>query len=298
MATVCGASLSLMDAGVPIKKAVAGISIGLVADEEKKRYEFLTDIQGIEDYAGDMDFKVAGTRDGVTAIQLDMKVRGLPPEVIKTGLEKARRARLAILDEMDKVLAAPRPDLSPYAPRIYIMFIDVEKIGTVIGPGGKMIRRIIADTGVEIDIEDDGKVTIASPDEPSARKAQDMIKAMVTEPAVGSVFTGKVTRLMKFGAFVELVPGVEGMVHISQWDVKRTERIEDVAKVGDVATVKVVEIDDMGRINLSRRVLLPGGENLPDKAERPPRRPGGGGGGRGRDDRGRDERRRSPKDRG
>ena len=295
MASVCGASLSLMDAGVPVKKAVAGISVGLVSEGD--RHVFLTDIQGLEDYAGDMDFKVAGTRDGVTALQLDMKVRGLDPGVIRDGLARAREARHKILDQMDAVLARPRPELSPYAPRIYIMMIDIEKIGTVIGPGGKVIRRIIADTGVEIDIEDDGKVTIASPDEAAANRAMEIVKALTTTPEVGAVFTGKVTRLMKFGVFVELVPGVEGMVHISQLDTKRTERVEDVVKVGDEVTVKVVEIDDLGRINLSRKVLMPGGEGSDTS------RPGSRGDRPGRDGRRRDERRgddsrRRPKDRG
>jgi len=290
MASVCGASLSLMDAGVPIKKAVAGISIGLVSGG--KQPVLLTDIQGLEDYAGDMDCKVAGTRDGITAVQLDMKVRGLELGVIRAALAKARQARLAILDQMDAVLSQPRAELSPYAPRIYITYVDVEKIGTVIGPGGKMVRRIIAETGVEIDIEDDGKVTIASTDEASAQKAMAMVKALGTNPEIGAVFTGKVTRLMKFGAFVEIAPGVEGMVHISQWDTKRTERIEDAAHVGDEVTVKVIEIDDMGRINLSRRALMPGGDQpLPegegrrsDRGSRPPRR---------RDDRRRDSDRRN-----
>jgi polyribonucleotide nucleotidyltransferase len=226
-----------------------------------------------------------------------MKVRGLDPGVIREGLARARDARHKILDQMDAVLARPRPELSPYAPRIYIMMIDVEKIGTVIGPGGKVIRRIIADTGVEIDIEDDGKVTIASPDEAAANRAMEMVKALTTTPEVGAVFTGKVTRLMKFGVFVELVPGVEGMVHISQLDTKRTERVEDVVKVGDEVTVKVVEIDDLGRINLSRKVLMPGGEGSDTS------RPGSRGDRPGRDGRRRDERRgddgrRRPKDRG
>lgn len=294
MATVCGASLSMMDAGVPLKAAVAGISIGVVSEGDK--YVLLTDIQGIEDYAGDMDFKVAGTRTGVTAIQLDMKVRGLKADVIRAGLAEARNARLQILEQMDAVLATPRPELSPYAPRIYIMMIDVEKIGTVIGPGGKMIRRIIAETGVEIEIEDDGRVTIASPDEAAAQKAMGIIKAMTTNPEIGAVFTGKVTRLMKFGLFVEIAPGVEGMVHISQWDIKRTERIEDAAKVGDEVTVKVIEIDDMGRINLSRRATMPGGEQTSEERERS-RGGRGDRSGRGRDDR-RSGERRGPKDRG
>lgn len=270
MASVCGASLSLMDAGVPLKKAVAGISVGLIAGEG--RYALLTDIQGMEDHYGDMDFKVAGTRDGITAFQLDMKVRGLPLEVIRDALGRAREARHAILEQMDAVLPKPRPELSPYAPRILITYIDVDKIGTVIGPGGKMVRRIIAETGVEIDIEDDGKVTIASPDEGAARKALEIVKSLATDPEVGAVFKGKVTRLMKFGAFVEILPGVEGMVHISELDHKRVNRVEDAVHVGDEVEVKVVEIDEMGRVNLSRKACLPGGDQRPPRESRPPRR--------------------------
>jgi polyribonucleotide nucleotidyltransferase len=269
MASVCGASLSLMDAGVPIKRAVAGISIGLIAAEG--RHVLLTDIQGLEDHYGDMDFKVAGTRDGVTAVQLDMKVRGLPLEVVREAFARGRETRLAILEQMDAVLAEPRPELSPYAPRILITYIDIEKIGTVIGPGGKMVRRIIADTGVEIDIEDDGKVTIASPDEEAARRALETVKSLATDPEVGTVFKGKVTRLMKFGAFVEILPGVEGMIHISDLDHKRVNRVEDAVRVGDEVEVKVIQIDEMGRVNLSRKACLPGGESS-SREGRPPRR--------------------------
>ncbi len=267
MASVCGASLSLMDAGVPVKKAVAGISVGLIAGEG--RNVLLTDIQGLEDHYGDMDFKAAGTSEGLTAVQMDLKVRGLSLDAVRNALYQARDARFAILEQMDRVLAKPRRELSPYAPRILITYIDIDKIGTVIGPGGKMVRRIIADTGVEIDIEDDGKVTIASPDEEAARKALEMVKSLATEPEIGTVFKGKVTRLMKFGAFVEILPGVEGMVHISELDVKRVNRVEDVVHIGDEVEVKVIEIDEMGRINLSRRALLPGGDR--PREARPPR---------------------------
>ncbi len=269
MASVCGASLSLMDAGVPVKKAVAGISVGLIAGEG--RNVLLTDIQGLEDHYGDMDFKVAGTKDGITALQMDTKVRGLPMEVVRDALTQAREARYAILERMNAVLDKPRPELSPYAPRILITYIDIEKIGTVIGPGGKMVRRIIADTGVEIDIEDDGKVTIASPDEEAARRALETVKNLATDPEIGSVFKGKVTRLMKFGAFVEILPGIEGMIHISDLDLKRVNRVEDVVHVGDEVEVKVIEIDEMGRINLSRKACLPGGEQS-SREGRPPRR--------------------------
>jgi polyribonucleotide nucleotidyltransferase len=285
MASVCGASLSLMDAGVPVKKAVAGISVGLISDGG--RHVLLTDIQGLEDHYGDMDFKVAGTADGVTALQMDTKIRGLPIEVVRDALARARDARRAILEQMNAVLAKPRPELSPYAPRILITYIDIEKIGTVIGPGGKMVRRIIADTGVEIDIEDDGKVTIASPDEEAARRALETVKNLTTDPEIGAVFKGKVTRLMKFGAFVEILPGIEGMIHISDLDLKRVNRVEDVVHVGDEVEVKVVEIDEMGRINLSRKACLPGGEQSSHES-RPPRR---------RDDRRPSGERRHKKDR-
>jgi len=269
MASVCGASLSLMDAGVPLRKAVAGISVGLIAGDG--RYLLLTDLQGLEDHFGDMDFKVAGTRDGVTALQVDMKIHGLPVEVVREAFAQARTARLLILDQMEAVLPRHRAELSPYAPRILIMYIDIEKIGTVIGPGGKMVRRIIAETGAEIDIEDDGKVTIASPDEEAARRALEMVKCLATDPEVGAVFKGKVTRLMKFGAFVEILPGVEGMIHISELDTKRVNRVEDAVKIGDEVEVKVIEIDEMGRVNLSRRALLPGGDK-PREDRRPGRR--------------------------
>ncbi|UCH77998.1 MAG: polyribonucleotide nucleotidyltransferase, partial [Candidatus Coatesbacteria bacterium] len=269
MASVCGASLSLMDAGVPLRKTVAGISIGLIAGDG--RHLLLTDIQGLEDHFGDMDFKVAGTRDGVTALQVDMKIHGLPPEVIREAFAQARDARHQILDQMEAVLPQHRAELSPYAPRILIMYIDIEKIGTVIGPGGKMVRRIIAETGAEIDIEDDGKVTIASPDEEAARRALEMVKSLATDPEIGAVFKGKVTRLMKFGAFVEILPGVDGMIHISELDTKRVNRVEDAVKIGDEVEVKVIEIDEMGRVNLSRRALLPGGDK-PREDRRPRRR--------------------------
>ncbi|MGD8717577.1 MAG: polyribonucleotide nucleotidyltransferase [Candidatus Zixiibacteriota bacterium] len=293
MASVCGASLSLMDAGVPVKNAVAGISIGLISGDE--RNILLTDIQGLEDHYGDMDFKVAGTRDGVTAVQLDMKVRGLTLDVIRETFAQAREARFAILDRMDSVIAKPRPELSPYAPRILITFIDVEKIGTVIGPGGKMVRRIIAETGASIDIEDDGKVTIASPDEEAARKALEMVKTLVTDPEVGAVFKGKVVRIMKFGAFVEILPGVDGMIHISDLEHHRVNKVEDVVNIGDEVEVKVIEIDDMGRVNLSRKALLPGGP--PEGSERSERSSRDGRPPRRRNDRRSSGERRNKKDR-
>jgi len=255
MATVCGGSLALMDAGVPVKAAVAGVAMGLISDEDG-RYQLLSDIQGLEDHIGKMDLKVAGTAEGITAIQMDLKVSGISSQVIEEGLEKARQARLEILEAMNRVIAAPREELSPYAPRITLIQIPVDKIGDVIGPGGKMIRKIIEETGCKIEIDDDGSVLIASTEPESSAKAQKIIEELTAEPEVGKTYTGKVTRLMNFGAFVEIMPGQEGLVHISKLDTKRVNRVEDVVKVGDEITVKVVEIDNMGRVNLSRKAVL------------------------------------------
>jgi len=255
MATVCGGSLALMDAGVPVKGAVAGVAMGLISDEGG-RYQLLSDIQGLEDHIGQMDLKVAGTAEGITAIQMDLKVTGISSRVIEEGLEKARQARLEILEAMNRVIAAPREELSPYAPRITLIQIPVDKIGDVIGPGGKMIRKIVEETGCKIEIDDDGGVLIASTEPESSAKAQKIIEELTAEPEVGKTYTGKVTRLMNFGAFVEIMPGQEGLVHISKLDTKRVNRVEDVVKVGDEITVKVVEIDNMDRINLSRKAVL------------------------------------------
>lgn len=254
MASVCGSSLALMDAGVPIKKAVAGIAMGLVSDGAN--YKVLTDIAGIEDEKGDMDFKVAGTRDGITAIQMDIKVDGLNREILVEALEQARQARLHILDEMDKVIAAPRADLSPYAPRITSIQVDVEKIGDLIGPKGKHINEIIEQTGVEIDINDDGLVSITSNDAQAMAKAVEWVHNMTRKIEAGERFEGRVTKIMNFGAFVELMPGIEGMVHISQFKDQRIENIHDVVKVGDIIPVIVSEIDQMGRINLSHKAAM------------------------------------------
>lgn len=255
MATVCGGSLALMDAGVPVKAAVAGVAMGLISDEGG-RYQLLSDIQGLEDHIGHMDLKVAGTAEGITAIQMDLKVTGISSRVIEEGLEKARQARLEILEAMNRVIAAPREELSQYAPRITLIQIPVDKIGDVIGPGGKMIRKIVEETGCKIEIDDDGGVLIASTEPESSAKAQKIIEELTAEPEVGKTYTGKVTRLMNFGAFVEIMPGQEGLVHISKLDTKRVNRVEDVVKVGDEITVKVVEIDNMDRINLSRKAVL------------------------------------------
>lgn len=252
-ASVCGSTLALMDAGVPIKAPVAGIAMGLMKLEDK--VAILTDIQGLEDHLGDMDFKVAGTREGITALQMDIKVQGIDKNILSAALEQAKVARLYILDIIHQTIDAPRPNLSPYAPRIISMEVDPDKVREIIGPGGKMINKIIDETGAKIDIVD-STVYIATSDENGAQKAVDMIKAIVKNVEVGDVYTGKVSRLMKFGAFVEFGNNKEGMVHISQIAKERVEKIEDVLNIGDEITVKVIEIDDKGRINLSRKVLL------------------------------------------
>lgn len=256
--SVCGSTLALMDAGVPIKSPVAGISAGLIVDEEDSS-KFITfmDIQGIEDFFGDMDFKVAGTKEGITAIQVDIKVDGLSYEIIKEAFELTKKGRIHIIDEVIlKTIAEPRKELSPYAPKILTTTIDPDKIREVIGPGGKMINRIIAETGAKIDIEDDGRVFVASPDAEAGMKAIQMIEGIGKEVKPGTVYMGKVTRIMNFGAFVEFLPGKEGLIHISKLDSKRVAKVEDVVNVGDEVLVKVMEIDKQGRINLSRKDAL------------------------------------------
>ena len=254
MASVCGSTLSLMDAGVPIKAPVAGAAMGLVKDGED--FAILSDIQGLEDALGDMDFKVAGTAEGITAIQMDIKIKGLSEEILAAALAQARESRLFILDKMLAVLDKPRADLSPYAPRIITMHIDPDKIRDVIGPGGKIIKKIIEDTGVSIDIEDDGRVFIAAVDKDAGQKAMQIIENLTRDVEVGGIYLGKVTRLMNFGAFVEILPGKEGLVHISQLARERVAKVEDVVKPGDEVMVKVTEIDRQGRINLSRKDVL------------------------------------------
>lgn len=256
--SVCASTLALMDAGVPIKEPVAGISCGLLVDEEDEN-KFITfmDIQGIEDFFGDMDFKVAGTKTGITAIQVDIKVQGLSYEIIEQAFAMTKKGREHIIDNV--ILATipePRKELSPYAPKIMQMKIDPDKIREVIGSGGKTINKIIAETGVKIDIDDDGNISIAYIDQAAGEKAMQIIKGITGDIEVGTVFTGKVTRLMTFGAFVEILPGVEGLVHVSKLDKKRVEKVEDVCKVGDEMTVKLLEIDDKGRLNLSRKDCL------------------------------------------
>ncbi len=257
MASVCGGSLSLMDAGVPIKAAVGGIAMGLIKQDEK--VIILTDILGDEDHFGDMDFKVTGTTEGVTAIQMDIKITGLDIETMRMALHKARTARLHIIDHMISTIPKHRDQLSEYAPRIITIKIPISKIGEVIGPGGKMIRSIIEETGAKIDISDDGTVLIASVDGEAGRRAKERIESLVEEAEIGKTYDGVVRRITNFGAFVEIIPGTDGLVHISELDNSRVNRVEDVCKVGDRMKVKVIDIDGDGKVRLSRRVLLTGG---------------------------------------
>ncbi|WP_427338703.1 polyribonucleotide nucleotidyltransferase [Caloranaerobacter sp. DY30410] len=254
-ASVCGSTLALLDAGVPIKKPVAGIAMGLIKSEEK--VVILTDIQGLEDFLGDMDFKVAGTKDGITAIQMDIKIPGIGREILKEALERAKQGRLYILEKMNQVISKPREELSPYAPRILTINVNPDKIREIIGPGGKMINKIIEETGVKIDIEDNGRVMVASTDIEKGKKAIKMIEDIVREVNVGEIYLGKVIRLAPFGAFVEIWPGKEGLVHISNIAKQRVDKVEDVLSVGDEILVKVIDIDKQGRINLSRKDALP-----------------------------------------
>lgn len=246
--------MALMDAGVPVKAAVGGVAMGLVMEGEKAA--ILTDIIGLEDHLGDMDFKVAGTRRGITALQMDMKVQGITPALMAEALERARQARMHVLDEMEKTLAHPRPTISMYAPRLITLKIPVDKIREVIGPGGKVIRSIIEETGCKIDIADDGTVEIASTDEAAAEKALSIIHKIVEVPEVGKMYTGKVKRIVDFGAFVEILPGTDGLLHISQIAEQRIKRVQDVLSEGDEVTVKVIEIDPSGKIRLSRKEVL------------------------------------------
>jgi polyribonucleotide nucleotidyltransferase len=254
MASVCGSTLALMDAGVPITKHVAGVAMGLVL--HGKKHAILTDIQGLEDALGEMDFKVAGTVDGITAIQMDIKVAGITIDIMREAMAEAKKSRLFIIGKLKETLAAPRAEMSPYAPRMIVLTISPDKIKDVIGPGGKVINKIIADTGVKMDIENDGRVYISAPDGVAAEKAKGMVEALTKSVQVGETYLGTVTRLMNFGAFVAILPGKEGLVHISQLAPQRVERVEDVVKIGDQIMVKVVEIDSQGRINLSRKAVL------------------------------------------
>jgi polyribonucleotide nucleotidyltransferase len=251
MATVCAATLSLMDAGVPIKDAVGGIALGLI--KEDKKTLILTDITGLEDHFGDMDFKVAGTTTGVTAVQLDLKIDGINTDLLKECLLQARHARLFVLDKMSAALAKPRQELSLYAPRIDVIKVNPEKIGELIGPGGKTIKKIIAQTGTTIDIQEDGSVLVGSTDASKSEEAIKMIKAITEEVEVGRIYIGKVKRITAFGAFCEIAPGKDGLVHVSELAEGFVKRVEDVVKVGDEIKVKVIGIDELGRINLSKK---------------------------------------------
>jgi polyribonucleotide nucleotidyltransferase len=279
MASVCGGSLSLMDAGVPVKAGVAGIAMGLILEGE--RFAVLSDILGDEDHLGDMDFKVAGTREGITALQMDIKVQGITQEIMKVALEQARRGRLHILGCMDQALSKNRPELSPLAPRITVIKVNPEKIKDVIGPGGKNIRKIIEVTKTTIDIQDDGSINIASTDEAGTLAAIKMIRALTAEAEIGKVYEGTVRRIMDYGAFVEIFPGTDGLVHISEIDKVKVQSVSEFLKEGDVVPVKVVSIDQSGRIKLSRKAALypdeprsdEGGEDRPPRRDsRPPRR--------------------------
>lgn len=255
-ASVCGSTLALMDAGVPIKAPVAGIAMGLIKDEDKHTISVMSDIQGLEDFYGDMDFKVAGTKDGITAIQMDIKIKGINEEILKKALEQARLGRLHILGKMLDVLDAPRKALSKYAPKIINFAIDPEKIKDVIGSGGKVINKIIEETGVKIDINDEGQVFIASVDESGADKAKAIIMSIVKDPEAGDIFEGKVVRILQFGAFVELTPNKDGMVHISKLSNKRVEKVEDVVNLGDMVRVEVIKVDEKSRIDLKLLMKL------------------------------------------
>jgi polyribonucleotide nucleotidyltransferase len=256
MASVCGGALAMMDAGVPLKSPVAGIAMGLVMDETTGKYAVLSDIAGAEDHYGDMDFKVAGTADGITALQMDIKVTGITTEVMRTALDQARRGRLHILEKMREALPAPRKNISTFAPRIVTIRIPVDKIREVIGPGGKMIRSIIERTGVKIDVEDDGRVNVASADETSAQKAISIIQELTATPELNKVYLGKVQRITDFGAFVEIMPGTDGLLHVSEIATHRVRDVRDELKEGEQLLVKVINIDPTGKIRLSRKALL------------------------------------------
>jgi polyribonucleotide nucleotidyltransferase len=255
MGSVCGSTLALMDAGVPLAKPVSGAAMGLIKEGDEVR--ILTDIQGIEDFLGDMDFKVAGTDSGITALQMDMKITGLPMKVVADAIQQAKPARLHILDKMLETLPEPRTNLSPYAPRLFTFRIDPEQIGMVIGPGGKTIKGITEETGAKVDIEDDGLITVSALDEEKAKRAQYIIQSMTKKLSAGEVYLGRVTRIIPIGAFVEVLPGKEGMIHISQLADYRVGQVEDEVSVGDEVVVKVREIDGRGRINLTRLGIHP-----------------------------------------
>ncbi len=279
MASVCGGSLAMMDAGVPLKAPVAGVAMGLIMDERTGKYAVLTDIAGAEDHYGDMDFKVAGTARGITALQMDIKVSGITPAVMREALEQARRGRLFILEKMQAVLAAPRPNISTFAPRIVTIKIPVDKIREVIGPGGKTIRGIIERTGVKIDVEDDGRVNVASSDESSAKKAIAIIEELTATPELNKTYLGRVQRITDFGAFVEILPGVDGLLHVSEIAHHRVRDVRDELTEGEQVLVKVINIDPSGKVRLSRKALLAQPEGAggggPEGSAPGPRRPAG-----------------------
>jgi polyribonucleotide nucleotidyltransferase len=277
MGSVCASTLALMDAGVQIKAPVSGIAMGLVTREDGK-YAVLSDIQGMEDSLGDMDFKVAGTAKGITALQMDMKIKGLRADIMKQALEQAREGRMFIMEKMLAAIAKPRETMSQYAPRVTVLKIDPEKIGKVIGPGGKTIRGMIEEFNVKIDVEDDGSVFISSPDGAGAAAAEARIRSMTEDAKIGEIYTGRVTRVADFGAFVEILPGLDGMVHISQLADYRVNRVEDIVKLGDELTVMVIDIDPAGKVRLSRQAVLAGW--TAEEARDHDRKPSGGGGGR------------------
>jgi polyribonucleotide nucleotidyltransferase len=288
MGSVCGSTLALMDAGVPIKAPVAGVAMGLITDAKGERYQILTDIQGTEDHLGDMDFKVAGTAQGITALQMDIKISGLSAQMMKEALEQAHTARMFIMGKMLEVLPESRAELKDFAPRIITVKIPVDKIGALIGPGGKNIRALQEETGAKIDIQEDGTVYIASTDAVGAKIAKERVEALGDSAVIGNIYTGKVVRIADFGAFVEILPGVDGLVHISQLDTERVNKVEDVVNMGDEITVMVTDIDPQGKIRLSRQAVLEGW-TAEEAREKDQRKSGGGrpgGGNRGGGDRG------------
>jgi polyribonucleotide nucleotidyltransferase len=293
MASVCGGALALMDAGVPLKAPVAGVAMGLVMDEKSGKWAVLTDIAGAEDHYGDMDFKVAGTREGITALQMDIKVSGITMDIMRKALDQAKKGRFEILDKMSAVLANARDNISAYAPRIVTIRIPTEKIRDVIGPGGKTIRSIIERTGVKIDVEDDGRVNVASADEGAAQRALDIIKQLTATPELDKAYTGTVARITDFGAFIEIMPGVDGLLHVSEIANYRVKDVRDELKEGEQVQVKVINIDPSGKVRLSRKALLGPDEGTAPRDPRPvhdaPADGGGFGGGRDRD--------RGPRDR-
>ncbi|HEV7178509.1 MAG TPA: S1 RNA-binding domain-containing protein, partial [Candidatus Baltobacteraceae bacterium] len=278
MASVCGSSLALMDAGVPIKEHVAGVAMGLIL--KGKQYAILTDIQGMEDALGEMDFKVAGTKKGITAIQMDIKVQGITIAIMREAMTEAKKSRFFIIDKLTETIDKPRAELSQFAPRMIVVKINPDKIKDVIGPGGKVINKIIQDTGIEkMDIEDDGTVFITSLDGASGEAARKIVENITKDIVVGEKYTGTVKRIIPIGAFVEILPGKEGLVHISQLALNRVEKVEDVVNVGDTLEVKVMEVDGQGRLNLSHKALLAGGNAVSEprgngefRPQRPPRR--------------------------